>query len=120
MSGDRTYLPIEIEGRRFDFLLATGSNATRVTQQLIDDLRPVNSDYVEVEITTKSSTEYKKFPALHAEVQLGQVRIPQFTFLVGDENVIGLNLLRHGELSVSVREGMFIFRAGEGFAVSHD
>ena len=105
MSGDSTYLPVEIEGRRFEFLLATGSNATRVTQQLIDELRPGKSDYVEMEITTMGSTEYKKFPAMHAEIQVGQVRIPEFTFLVGNENVIGLNLLRYGELSVEHTRG---------------
>jgi predicted aspartyl protease len=112
-SSNMTYLPVEIDGRSFEFLLDTGSSATRVTQQLIDELRPVNYDYVELEITTMGSKEYRKFPALHAAVQVGQVRIPQFTFLVGKENVIGLNLLRYGELSVSVREGMFIFRERE-------
>ena len=109
----KTYLPIEIEGRTFDFLLDTGASTSRVTQEVIDKLRPVNNDYVELEITTMGSTEYKKLPALHAEVQLGQVHIPQFTFLVGKENVIGLNLLRYGELSMSAREGMFIFRGHE-------
>lgn len=115
VSGNRTYVPVEIDGRSFEFLLDTGSSATRVTQQFIDELRPMNSDHIVVEITTMGSTEYRKFPALHAAVQMGQVRIPQFTFLIGKENVIGLNLLRFGELSVSVREEMFIFR-GRGEA----
>jgi predicted aspartyl protease len=113
-SGGSTYLPVEIEGQSFDFLLDTGAGTTRVTQEVIDKLRPVNYDYVELEITTMGSTEYKKLPALHAEVKLGQVHIPQFTFLIGKENVIGLNLLRYGELSVSARDGMFIFRGHEG------
>lgn len=112
-SGGSTYLPVEIEGQSFDFLLDTGASTTRVTQEVIDELRSVNYDYVELEITTMGSTEYRKFPALHAEVQLGQVHIPQFTFLIGKANVIGLNLLRYGELSVSTREGVFIFRGHE-------
>jgi len=81
-----------------------------VTQEVIDELRPFNADSIVLEITTMGSTEYRRIPALHAEVAVGQVRIPQFTFLIGEENVIGLNLLRYGELSVSAREGMFVFR----------
>lgn len=114
VSGGETFIPVEIDGRRFDFLLATGSGATRVTQEVIDALRPVNYDYVELEVTTMGSTEYKKLPVLHAAVKVGNVEIPQFTFLVGKENVIGLSLLRYGELSVSMRDEMFIFRRREG------
>lgn len=112
VSGNRTYLPVKIDGRTFDFLLDTGSSATRVTQEVIDEIRP--SDYLELEITTMGSTEYRRIPALHAKVAVGLVQIPQFSFLIGEENVIGLNLLRYGVLSVSNREGMFVFRGREG------
>ena len=114
VSGYRTYLPVEINGRTFDFLLDTGSNASRVTQEIIDELMPANSDYIELEITTMGSTETRKFPDFHAAVKVGHVLIPEFTFLVGKENVIGLNLLRYGELSVGTREGKFIFRDRKG------
>jgi hypothetical protein len=105
-----TYLPVEVEGHSFDFRLDTGANASRVTQELIDALRSVNYDYLELEISTGDSVEYKRFPALHAETRVGQVHIPQFTFLIGEENVIGLNLLKYGELSLSARTGLFVFR----------
>jgi hypothetical protein len=112
-SDQRIYIPVTVEGRIFEFLLDTGLSGARVTQDLIDELRQVNYDYVEVEITTGDVKEYKQFPALHAEVRLGDVHIPQFTFFVGDENAVGLNLLQYGALTVSSREGLFTFRGRE-------
>jgi len=110
IADQKTYLPVTIEGQTFEFLLDTGLGGARVTQDLINRVRPVNHDYVEIEITTGTVKEYKKLPALHAEVKIGDVHIPQFTFFVGEENAIGLNLLQQGELSVSTREGLFTFR----------
>jgi predicted aspartyl protease len=110
---ERIYLPVTVEGRTFEFLLDTGRGGSQVIQSFIDRLREVNSDYVEVEVTTGDVKQYKKYPALHAEVRLGDVHIPQFTFFVGEENAIGVNLLQQGELSVSARDGLFTFRGHE-------
>ncbi len=113
ISGDRVYVPVEIDGHVFDFLLATGSGSSWVTQEVVDEVRPFNSDFIHLEITTNGSVENRRIPALHGEVRLGQVRIPQFTFLIGKENVLGLNLLRSGELSLSARDRSFLFRSPE-------
>ena len=110
-SGHRTYLPATINGKSFDFLLDTGSNRSFVTSEVLHTLGDVETDVVERGIISLNALETKSFKRFRAKVTLGDVSVPDFALLIGDGNRIGLDLLRFGELSVSVNEGRFVFRS---------
>lgn len=114
VAGYKSYLPVEIDGRTYDFLLDTGSNATMATPDVLHALDGVRSDFVDLGIVTIDSAETKKLQRFRADLKLGDVTLRDFAFLVGDVNLIGLDLLMFGELSVSVRERKFVFRNNGG------
>jgi predicted aspartyl protease len=113
VSDNRTYLPVAINGKSFEFLLDTGSNFSTVSAELFESLGEIDSEAVElgkVGINAADTKSIKTFREFHAAVTLGQVSASDFVFLVDDKNVIGLDLLRLGELSVSVKQRRFVFR----------
>lgn len=116
--GYKTYLPISIEGKTYDFLLDTGSTRSYVSDQVFRMLEEIEVKHVELNSVSLNSSETRVFESFSTTVSLGEVSVPAFVFLVGDGNRIGLDLLRYGELSVSVRKRMFVFRSNDAHKVS--
>lgn len=110
VSGHRTYLPVSVNGRTFDFLLDTGSTRSFVSLEVLQQLEGIDVKSLQLESVSVNAVDIGKFDSFTAAASLGEVFIPKFSFLVGDRNLIGLDLLRHGELLVSVKQGRFVFR----------
>jgi predicted aspartyl protease len=110
VSGLAMYLPIAIAGKPFEFRLDTGSNVSSVTQEVLEAVAPGETHTVELQQLLLESVDVKTFQHFSADVYVAGAQIADATLLVAEKNVLGLDLLRHGELRVSARDRRFEFR----------
>lgn len=110
VAGSAIYLPMTIASKSLDFRLDTGSNASFITREAINSTAAGNTELIELQDSLLGSTSTRTFQKLKTTVNIAGVQISKATLLVAEKNVVGLDLLSHGELSLSGRDRKFEFR----------